>query len=75
MWTFSTQHTQSWVSECKCVLLFEELADRYSLLFGVIYWYIWTVLLPRWGGYRLEEEVDVLDDGTSITKLVPSYIL
>ncbi|GIK01907.1 hypothetical protein Aspvir_005948 [Aspergillus viridinutans] len=35
------------------------------VLFGVIYWYIWTVLLPRWGGYRLEEEVDVLDDGTS----------
>ncbi|EAW21048.1 putative methionine permease [Aspergillus fischeri NRRL 181] len=45
------------------------------LLFGVVYWYVWTVLLPRWGGYRLEEEVNVLNDGTSITKLVPSYIL
>jgi hypothetical protein len=56
-------------------MFLKELADRYSLLFGVIYWYVWTVLLPRWGGYRLEEEVDVLDDGTSITKLVPSYIL
>ncbi|EAW10008.1 putative methionine permease [Aspergillus clavatus NRRL 1] len=44
------------------------------LLFGVVYWYIWTVLLPRWGKYTLEEEVDVLDDGTSITKLVRSYI-
>ena len=37
---------------------------------GVIYWYLWTVLIPRLGGYRLEEQVDVLDDGTSITKLV-----
>jgi hypothetical protein len=66
---------QLWVSECKCALLFEGLADAYSLLFGVVYWYVWTVLLPLWGGYRLEEEVNVLDDGTSITKLVPSYIL
>jgi hypothetical protein len=31
--------------------------------------------LPRLGGYGLEEEVNVLDDGTSIMKLVPSYIL
>ncbi|KAL2867369.1 putative methionine permease [Aspergillus lucknowensis] len=26
------------------------------IVFGVVYWYVWTVLLPRWGGYRLEEE-------------------
>ncbi|KAL4782876.1 amino acid permease-domain-containing protein [Aspergillus varians] len=26
------------------------------IVFGVLYWYVWTVLLPRWGGYRLEEE-------------------
>ncbi|KAH8424460.1 putative methionine permease [Aspergillus melleus] len=42
------------------------------VLFGILYWYVWTRLLPRWGGYKLEEEVDVLDDGTSITKLVRS---
>jgi hypothetical protein len=41
-----------------------------SILFGVGYWYIWTVLLPRLGNYTLEEETEVLDDGTSITKLV-----
>ncbi|KAK0614534.1 amino acid/polyamine transporter I [Immersiella caudata] len=40
------------------------------LLFGVFYWLFWTVLLPRWGGYRLEEVAGVLDDGTTVTKLV-----
>ncbi|KAI0172502.1 amino acid transporter [Hypoxylon sp. FL1284] len=39
------------------------------LLFGVAYWLVWTVILPRLGGYRLEEESDVLDDGTAITVL------
>ncbi|KAF7596215.1 hypothetical protein BBP40_002747 [Aspergillus hancockii] len=43
------------------------------VVFGIVYWYIWTVLLPRWGGYQLEEEKDVLEDGTDITKLVRSY--
>jgi hypothetical protein len=42
----------------------------FSILFGFAYWYIWTVLLPRWNGYELEEAVDVLDDGTTITKFV-----
>ena len=40
------------------------------LIFGVIYWYLWTVLVPRLRGYHLEEKADVLQDGTSITKLV-----
>ncbi|KAL1845088.1 hypothetical protein VTK73DRAFT_1155 [Phialemonium thermophilum] len=40
------------------------------ILFGLVYWYVWTVLLPRWKGYRLEEEVGVLDDGVTITRLV-----
>lgn len=48
-------------------------ADVGRILFAVVYWYIWTVFLPRWGGYSLEEEVEVLDDGTSITKLVRAY--
>lgn len=41
------------------------------LLFGVLYWLVWTVLLPRWYGYHLEEKDEILDDGTSITRLVP----
>ena len=40
------------------------------LIGSVIYWYLWTVLIPRLRGYHLEEEADVLQDGTSVTKLV-----
>ena len=40
------------------------------IIVGVIYWYLWTVLIPRLRGYRLEEEADVLQDGTSVTRLV-----
>ncbi|KAI5867556.1 amino acid permease-domain-containing protein [Durotheca rogersii] len=39
------------------------------LVFGVVYWLVWTVILPRLGRYRLEEKPDVLDDGTAITVL------
>lgn len=35
-----------------------------------MYWYVWTQLIPSLKGYRLEEEIKVLDDGTSVTKLV-----
>ncbi|KAK1656705.1 amino acid permease-domain-containing protein [Colletotrichum godetiae] len=39
------------------------------IIAGVIYWYIWTVLLPRCGGYQIEEKEEILSDGTTITKL------
>ncbi|KAF5244626.1 hypothetical protein FAUST_2142 [Fusarium austroamericanum] len=39
------------------------------LVVGVLYWYVWTVGVPRWRGTRLEEQTDVLDDGTTITRL------
>lgn len=42
----------------------------FRIVFAIVYWYLWTVAVPRWRGYRLEEEVDVLEDGTSITKLI-----
>ena len=35
---------------------------------GVLYWYAWAILLPKWKRYRLEEEAVMLDDGTTITK-------
>lgn len=41
-----------------------------SLLFGVAYWYVWTVWKPRRNGCTLEERVEVLKDGTTVTKLV-----
>jgi hypothetical protein len=40
-----------------------------SIGFGVVYWLVWTVIMPRLGGYHLEEQQDVLDDGTTITFL------
>lgn len=40
------------------------------IVFAVLYWYFWIICLPRWKGYRIDEEVEVLADGTSITKLV-----
>ncbi|CAG8420461.1 unnamed protein product [Penicillium salamii] len=43
------------------------------IIFGILYWYIWTVILPRKGGYKLEEEKEILADGTSIIKLVRAY--
>lgn len=43
---------------------------RSRLLFGVLYWYLAFVAVPKWYGYRVEEEVEVLSDGTSITRLV-----
>ncbi|KAI2634786.1 amino acid transporter [Hypomontagnella submonticulosa] len=41
------------------------------LIFGVLYWLVWTIVLPRLGRYRLEEKQEVLDDGTAITVLTP----
>ncbi|OLN86003.1 Low-affinity methionine permease [Colletotrichum chlorophyti] len=37
---------------------------------GGIYWYIWTVFIPKWRGYKIEEQEEVLKDGTTITRLV-----
>lgn len=46
------------------------VANMHRILCGVLYWYMWTVVIPRWGNYSLEEETAVLKDGTSITRLV-----
>ncbi|EJT71334.1 hypothetical protein GGTG_10593 [Gaeumannomyces tritici R3-111a-1] len=40
------------------------------LIFGFIYWYLWTIFIPRWRGYRLEEKTETLADGLTVTKLV-----
>ncbi|OAQ77012.1 methionine permease [Purpureocillium lilacinum] len=37
---------------------------------SLLYWYVWTVLLPRIRGYTLEEETAVLRDGTAVTRIV-----
>ncbi|KJK77891.1 hypothetical protein H634G_06858 [Metarhizium anisopliae BRIP 53293] len=41
-----------------------------TIVGSIAYWYVWTVAVPRWRGYRLEEETTILADGTSVTKLV-----
>ncbi|KAI9744138.1 MAG: hypothetical protein M1818_002290 [Claussenomyces sp. TS43310] len=40
------------------------------IAFAVLYWYIWFVVWPRWCGLKIEELEEVLEDGTSITRLV-----
>ncbi|KAL1891689.1 hypothetical protein Sste5346_007438 [Sporothrix stenoceras] len=40
------------------------------LVSAVLFWWVWAVVLPAWGGYTIEEEADELDDGTAITRLV-----
>ncbi|KAJ0164047.1 Low-affinity methionine permease [Colletotrichum tanaceti] len=39
---------------------------------GVVYWYFWIVLMPKLRGYKIEECEQILNDGTTITKLVHS---
>ena len=45
-------------------------ADFCSMLSGILYWYLAFVVIPYWYGYTVEEEVGVLSDGTSITRLI-----
>ncbi|KAH7322592.1 amino acid permease-domain-containing protein [Stachybotrys elegans] len=40
------------------------------LVVGVGYWFISSVALPHLLNYRLEQVVEVLDDGTSITRII-----
>ncbi|THW04454.1 amino acid transporter [Aureobasidium pullulans] len=35
-----------------------------------VYYYSWIYLLPKWGGYRIKQEVVVLGDGSSTNSLV-----
>ncbi|CZT20558.1 related to high affinity methionine permease [Ramularia collo-cygni] len=39
------------------------------IAFGVVYWLVFAKILPKWRGYRLEDQLEVLDDGTTITKV------
>ncbi|ATY63571.1 Amino acid polyamine transporter I [Cordyceps militaris] len=46
------------------------IAGISTVVISVVYWYVWTVFIPKWWGYSLEEEDATLADGTTITKLV-----
>jgi amino acid transporter len=41
-----------------------------TVVLAVLYWWLWIRVLPRLGGYSYEEEMDELDDGTKISRLV-----
>jgi len=41
-----------------------------TVVIAVLWWWVWIKILPRWGRYTFEEEYDVLEDGTKLTKLV-----
>jgi hypothetical protein len=40
------------------------------ILFGLLYWFVWFKLIPKWKGYRVEEGTDVLSDGTTVSTLI-----
>lgn len=42
---------------------------------GVAYWYIWSVYLPERGGYTLEREVVIQEDGVSRSVFQENYYL
>ncbi|KAF2097094.1 amino acid transporter [Rhizodiscina lignyota] len=56
---------ESWISQISYALVGIAI-----FAFAVLYWYVWTILLPRIKGYELEEIVEMLEDGTTISKLV-----
>nr|AOR51851.1 amino acid transporter [Phaffia rhodozyma] len=35
---------------------------------GIVWWFVWRVLLPRLGNYKLVSRVDTLSDGTRVTQ-------
>lgn len=52
---------------------FSRLTLKSSMLVALVYWYVWTRLIPRWRGYSLEDELEVLGDGTTVNRLVHVY--
>ncbi|OCB91691.1 amino acid transporter [Sanghuangporus baumii] len=37
------------------------------------YYYVWIVLIPRWGGYEIVEEIEELEGGARLARLVRKY--
>ena len=73
MWVSGMRRMLLWGLACVLILFLTGLRNLLtgdSIVFAILYWYVAFVALPKWYGYRVEEEVEVLSDGTSITKLV-----
>jgi hypothetical protein len=59
------------VCVCTCSAMFDvDFFLDYRILGRVLYWFVWTVWVPRWKGYGMIEEEEMLTDGTTIAKLV-----
>jgi hypothetical protein len=43
------------------------------LVAGVVYWLFWAQIIPRLGGYTLDSEVIVGDDGWTRKRIVKRY--
>ncbi len=41
-----------------------------TITLGILYWWVYFKVIPYWKGYSVEEEDEVLADGTTVTKLV-----
>jgi hypothetical protein len=33
------------------------------------YWYFFTIAWPNWRGFRLEDRIETIDDGTTVTTI------
>ncbi|KAF9468063.1 amino acid/polyamine transporter I [Collybia nuda] len=43
------------------------------LLCCALYYWIWIIVLPRWGGYEVVEEAEILSDGAKNIRLIRKY--
>jgi hypothetical protein len=60
--------SQVWFPVCLSYSTDEDY-DGSSLLVATLYWYISTVALPRIFSYQMEERIETLDDGTTVTRI------
>ncbi|KAF9036190.1 amino acid transporter [Panaeolus papilionaceus] len=44
------------------------------LLFCGVYYWFWAILLPKWGGYEIVEQVEESEGGVKNTRLVRRYV-
>lgn len=74
-----------WYATCVFLLPSNKLIDLRNTFFSYLvvgiaillacglYYYVWIVLIPKWGGYEIVEAVEELDGGARLAKLVKKY--
>ena len=61
--------SQQFDVNCSHSLQLHVAATLAIVFVAITYWYTWAKVLPRLGGYRLEREVVIQEDGVSRTVL------